>query len=250
MVREVADELVPRLSRHPVPQGTHRTSLQFDDDGVEERRLRQRAAERARHELEGARSLDLEAEERGVAVGAHRRVRVGRGGDVVAAPLGVEPHPVLRRRDARERVAPLALAQQDAVRDDVAVVGHRDELLGLPDREPLVVVGADIRQQARRVWPLEDGVGHVEGEVGDGDAVAPGRLLDAPSGVLRRDDGNVPRRGIRMPEQPHGGAGAIDRVLKRGDGHGGGPFLSGMPCAQRSRKSRIHCAVAWISPKV
>src|ERR1700689_2454634 len=82
-----------------------------------------------------------------------------------------------------------------------SISDRANELLRLADRELLVVIGTDRREQAGSVGALDRGVEHVVRDVRDRRGLGPGRLLLAPAGVLGLDYLRVPRLGVHLPEE-------------------------------------------------
>ena len=138
----------------------------------------------------GLGALNLEAIELaadGVAVRTRRRAVVIGRGDVVATGLGVELHPVARRRAADDDEAVFAEVEQDGVADDMAAVRAGHELLGLVRHEALHAVDSQIRDQLQRVRAFDEQIDHVVGLVEQHGGIAPGALLVAPVGELGGD---------------------------------------------------------------
>ena len=99
----------------------------------------------------------------------------------------MELDPVRRRVAADIDHAVFGEIEQDAVADDMTVVGDRRELLGLVDGEILERVGRQMRQQLDRVRTFDEQVHHVVRLVEQDAGVAPGALLVAPVGELGCD---------------------------------------------------------------
>ncbi len=128
-----------------------------------------------------------------VVAARHRLAHRARGRAVVAlhldvelAGLAVELDPVDGRRAADEIELVLGEMEQDAVADDVAVIGARHELLGAVHREIGEAVDGQIVHELERVRPRDHHLGHVMRLVEQHGGLAPRHLLVAPVGELGR----------------------------------------------------------------
>jgi len=104
--------------------------------------------------------------------------------------------------------------EEDRIADEVALVVHRDELLGPVDSEVLEAVHACVAQEAERVGSGDEQVGHVVRLIEEGHRIPPRELLGPPIRELggHREDGRA-RLGVAQQ---------LDRAPDPGDGVGDG----------------------------
>src|SRR5580692_1080226 len=211
-----AEDLESGLAGHAVPERGDLPALDGDEVGAEELDVRDRAAVQLLDHLGRVGPLDLEPVLRpghGLAKRARRRAVVADELDVPVAGLRVELDPVHARRPADELVDVLLEVEQDAVADDIAVVGDGHELLGHVGREVLERVEADVGDQLEGIRTLDVEVRHVVALVEQHRGLLPGDLLRLPVGELGRDDRIDVSALLGVPQQLNG-VGRLQQILK------------------------------------
>lgn len=117
---------------------------------------------------------------------AERRL-VALDSHVVAAVLGLVLDPVENSHPTDKLEAALAVPVSDAVADQVPLWRAAHELLGPIRREILQAVDPDFLEQAERIRPAQEQLGHVVRLVHQDRGLTPCLLLFTPVRELRRD---------------------------------------------------------------
>ncbi|MEI9886115.1 MAG: hypothetical protein WDN08_06365 [Rhizomicrobium sp.] len=198
-------------------QGADLAAGDVDRVHVEELDIGERPAVELADHLLGIGALDLIAVELAhhrLAHRARRRAVVLLDADVVAAGRGVELDPVRGRGAADEHQLVDIEMEQNAVADDEAVIAAGHELLGAVDRKVREAVDREIGEQLERVGAFDEEVDHVVRLVEQHAGLAPGALLVAPVGELRRHHRIDIGAELRIAQHGDGIAGGLQRFFE------------------------------------
>jgi hypothetical protein len=237
-----APDLQARGTGHAVTQGADLLAADVHGRHAEELQLLEVAAVQLLDDRPGVGALDLEpphVARHGLAVRPGGRAGVVADLDVVA--LGaLELQPVRHRRAADEDVLLLVEVEQDAVADDAALGGDRDELIGYVDREVRHAVDAQVGDQLERVRPGDPRVVHVVRLVEEHRGLPPRLLLAPPVRELRGHHGVDVGAELGVAQQLDGVAGLVEKFLQvaRGHVHPSSCLVSGLLLLARPRAGR------------